>query len=322
MPSRDTAEAQLRRIFQLLPAAARKGGASFSELEEVLGTSPEQIARDITTVTDRAFYHASGEGAETQILVDAERVQLLSRGEFRRPPRLTTAETLAVGIALRALAADSAPERRAQLVALAERLERALSLGTPEPAPAVAAEPLAGADVVRDRLHSAARLARKCRIEYLKPTGPAPAPRVIHPYALVYAERWWYAIGFCELRGGIRSFRVDRIVRCGLLEDFFERPDGFDVETYLSGRRVFRADAPIEVRVRYSAQVAPWIAEREPEGVRLGDGALEVRYHVADPDWLVRHVLTYGPDARIVEPAELAESVRTAMARIVEVCSK
>src|SRR5690606_26123536 len=47
--------------------------------------------------------------------------------EFRRPVRLSSRETLALGLGLRLLAADAAPERRREILALAERLEAQLA---------------------------------------------------------------------------------------------------------------------------------------------------------------------------------------------------
>jgi predicted DNA-binding transcriptional regulator YafY len=35
------------------------------------------------------------------------------------------------------------------------------------------------------------------------------------------------------------------------------------------------------------------------------DGALTMRYPLADESWAVRHGLQYGPDAELWEPAEL-----------------
>ena len=40
---------------------------------------------------------------------------------------------------------------------------------------------------------------------------------------------------------------------------------------------------------------------------------MTAHHHVADPQWILAHVLQYGPDAEIVEPEELRELVRARM---------
>jgi predicted DNA-binding transcriptional regulator YafY len=65
--------------------------------------------------------------------------------------------------------------------------------------------------------------------------------------------------------------------------------------------------------VRYSPQVARWLAERFPGARRLEDGAVEVTHRVVEPSWLVRMVLQYGAEAEVVGPASYREYVSRAV---------
>ena len=89
----------------------------------------------------------------------------------------------------------------------------------------------------------------------------------------------------------------------------FQTPADFDPESYVEGGKVYRGTEEMEVRVRYSPRIARWIAERE-EGVWDADGAFVVTHQAADPHWVVRHVLQYGPDAVVLEPEEVRRLVR------------
>ena len=62
------------------------------------------------------------------------------------------------------------------------------------------------------------------------------------------------------------------------------------------------------LRVRYSPKVARWIAEREGKPIDA-DGSLTLEHPLADTDWAVRHVLQYGPDAEVLEPAAVREEI-------------
>lgn len=51
--------------------------------------------------------------------------------------------------------------------------------------------------------------------------------RVIDPYGVVYWNHKWYTVGYCHLRGDIRSFRVDRILSIQQTKLTFKRPEQF-----------------------------------------------------------------------------------------------
>lgn len=53
--------------------------------------------------------------------------------------------------------------------------------------------------------------------------------RVVDPYGVVYRVGRWYMVGFCHLRGDIRTFRLDRILSTTLLQETFEPPIDFNL---------------------------------------------------------------------------------------------
>ena len=319
--SRDSAGDQLGRILKILPFAARDEGASLSELAETLGVSPQRVLRDVEQVVERAYYLPPEQANDTQILIEGDRVTVLARAcAFRRPPRLSPREALALGVGLRALALDAPEERRDRLFTLAERLERELALR-----PAADTEPhiaLAFGPPERTEVHAclrdAARERRAVSIEYLKTGATAPEGRTIYPYALVFAERWWYALAHCCTQDGVRRFRVDRVLSAEVLDQSFEVPANWDPHNHLDGGRAFVADEPTEVRVRYGPRIARWIREREPGAASLSDGGVIVSHTVADPRWIVAHVLQYGPDAEVLQPPEMRGIVTSIIRQIAQ----
>jgi len=56
--------------------------------------------------------------------------------------------------------------------------------------------------------------------------------RMIDPYGILYWTNRWYLVGFCHLRGEIRSFRVDRIIKMNGTELTFVRPKDFSAKTF------------------------------------------------------------------------------------------
>lgn len=322
MPEAVGAAGQLGRILHILPRAARDGGVGLEELATSLGVDPKVIMKDITQVTARSYYQPPGRG-DLLLEISGDRVSLLTPGAFHRPVRLSMPEALCLGLALRGRlagrwgedAGEAARERTLRFLTALETTLSTVSTGDllarfeaadlrPDPAG------------VRETLSLAMEARRVCRIRYLKPGQEAPDDRMLHPYGLVHGEGHWYLLAHCDASGGVRTFRLDRILSAEGTDLTFPAPEGFRPQDHIQGGRVFQAEEKVEVTVRYSPAVARWIAERETGGEAAADGTLTVRYPVADPNWIVRHVLQYGPDAEILEPREARRWVRGVVEKV------
>ena len=85
--------------------------------------------------------------------------------------------------------------------------------------------------------------------------------RQLDPYALVYRESAWLAVGWCHLRKEIRSFRVDRVLEIEQApkpkSPDFVRPTDFDVKAYVQRSPwTFATDTPEEVQLALTAEAA------------------------------------------------------------------
>lgn len=52
-------------------------------------------------------------------------------------------------------------------------------------------------------------------------------------YGLVFTIGLWYITGYCHLRQGLRTFRIDRIQEAIIGEEQFSRPDDFDALSFV-----------------------------------------------------------------------------------------
>jgi proteasome accessory factor C len=349
MPPDNTASARLERILYILPAAARDEGVQLEALAAALGTDAATVLRDIEHVTAREYYHPAGAVDKFSIMIDRSSVRVHAPQEFRRPVRLNEREALALGLGLRTLAADAEAGRRREILDLATRLEadlcapdvetvhemRRTSMERAAAAPrdlqidtAWAGDALLESDVefedyalvfdddgFRSVVADAIELSRLCTIWYLKPGDVAPAYRSIAPYRLVYADGKWYVAAYDLDREALRFFRMDRVLNAVLEDEPAPALPQVELSAFLVNGGPYVSGDDIEVSVRYSPRVARWIAERTtayPEE----DGSVIVRHRVADPRWIVRHVLQYGGEATVDEPAAAREWVAAAAADV------
>ena len=148
--------------------------------------------------------------------------------------------------------------------------------------------------------------------------GGARSERVVEPYHLQRYGRFWILIAYDHLRQAVRDFKVDRIRAAVLLEEHYTIPDDFDVATYRGtawGLLRGEAGAPVDVELLFTAQAGRWVQE-EDRGVPLTvesrpDGSVLVRLRVGITDEMVRWILGYGPECRVLAPDTLRQRVRT-----------
>jgi predicted DNA-binding transcriptional regulator YafY len=81
-------------------------------------------------------------------------------------------------------------------------------------------------------LAAAVRDTRRVRIDHTRPGGGRVA-RDVDPYGLVVHARRWYLVGHDHLRGGLRTYRVDRIGGVAELSRRSTPPDDLDVVAYV-----------------------------------------------------------------------------------------
>ena len=271
--SRDTtADARLERLLYILPAAMRPDGASLRELAAALDATEQRILEDLEEVTSRVYYRPGGWPDDVLIQIEADRVRVQRASGFERPPQLSRDEVLCLALALRGTAAAAhlgEPRLRRELL---ERAEAHLgrTVGPVEAEPPIRSPDLdPDPEGIRETLMTAARDRRPCAVWYAKAGASDGSVRVVHPYAIACGEGAWYAIAHCAVEEGIRVFRMDRILAADLADGSFDVPEDFDAGQYVSQGRVYNASDEREVRVRYSARIAPWIGERMRPPVRV-----------------------------------------------------
>jgi predicted DNA-binding transcriptional regulator YafY len=146
--------------------------------------------------------------------------------------------------------------------------------------------------------------------------------RVVDPLGVVLKAGTWYLVALTD--GGLRTYRVSRILDLTLLPDRFERPDSFDLADYWD-RSVaeYAASLPsftatLKVRGEGVERLAVAIGQG-PADLALADatepdegGWREVTITLEDLWHASSQVLQLGADVVVVEPPELRERVESA----------
>ncbi len=167
---------------------------------------------------------------------------------------------------------------------------------------------------------------RTVRFTYRSLGSSQSQERSIDPYGLYFDRGAWYVVGYCHLRGEVRSFRVSRIesqVEAVSTPDKgpdFARPEDFRLREHA---RIlpweFEEGTHYRAEVRFSPRIA-WLVERDLGDVYpfryLKGGGGKLRVTVRNEDAFCNWVLSFAEDAEVVSPPELRSKVRDRLLEI------
>jgi predicted DNA-binding transcriptional regulator YafY len=158
---------------------------------------------------------------------------------------------------------------------------------------------------------------RKVEMRYRTGRTGEESSRQIDPYKVWYHAGALYVIGFDHRSGEIRTFSIDRIQALEPTEEVFVVPENFDFDAYTASSFGVVADPAVPVHIRFSADWATYVEERQWHGSqtaeRLQDGRLDLRMEVGATQELANWILSFGGGAEVLEPASLREEVLAAL---------
>ena len=158
-------------------------------------------------------------------------------------------------------------------------------------------------------LSSAALAQQRVHMQYHAPDGK-DSQREFDPYGLAFRGGCWYVLGMCHLRGAMRSFRIDRIVKVEARAASFQRPSGFDALAMLRNSMAsMPRKYPVEVLLHADLKTASshffdalGVFEQAADGVIM-------RTQTDHVDWFAGHLASMPFDFEIRSPDALRDSV-------------
>ena len=138
--------------------------------------------------------------------------------------------------------------------------------------------------------------------------------RELDPYVLLNNGGDWYAVGLCRQSREVKTFSLSRMYEPAIEDRYFEIPDSFRVEGYLSrGFGRMHGETPRMVRLRITPPASAWIAGsswHSSQKIRkLSDGAILLTMSCPLTDTLVRWVLQMAGNVKVEAPKELRAMV-------------
>jgi predicted DNA-binding transcriptional regulator YafY len=172
-----------------------------------------------------------------------------------------------------------------------------------------------GEDTVPHLPTIAAGTWRERRLSARYREGARVVRRTLDPLGLVLKGGAWYLVA--HRSAGMRVYRVSRFVSVRIREDGFERPEDFELGAYWEEwSRTFEASRPrVEVKLRASELALRHL----PRDLQRGDGVFTVGFESLEEAF--RELLKFGPDAEVIEPAELRTRIAETASEVAQLYS-
>jgi len=311
----------LARMLQIHQAIQAGGYPNATALANQLEVCTRSILRDLEFMRDRL---------DLPIQYDGGRFGFYYTEPVKAFPTLqiTEGELFALVVAERALQQYRGTNFEKPLLSALRKMEQSLpdtiSLSLSDVEQTISfrtsSEPILDLEIF-DLLAKATTARRQLELTYRKPGQQQAEQRVVDPYHLANINGEWFLFAFDHLRNDLRTFVPSRIRNIRPTGKTFERRGKFSLEERLRGSfGVLSGRGKFEVVIRFHERVADYVREKKwhkSQQLReLRGGGIELRLKLSSLAEIGRWVLSWGGDAVVVRPAELAQSVKQAARRV------
>ncbi len=321
---RPKAYSQAERLTRMVRALASRS-MSLKDLSGEFGVSKRQVYRDIDRIQEEGHPLEQSDG-------DGEKTWQLPLGYKGLPPiTVTPYELMALHFAKRHLDYLAGTPFADELDSLIKKIEAGLphkifnhlsrinQVFLPRSGPV---RNYAGQKVILKQLQKALLLQCTVVLLHRKPDYDDPVEHRVDPYLLLLHQFGLYVVGYSHRAKQLRMFAVERIVSMEVLEDRFILPEGIELDQVYDNLFGLIDEPAQTVRIQFAPNVAYLVKERRWHPSQKNevqkDGSVIATFTAGGMDELASWVLSWGQEARVLEPQVLVEAIILHLARALE----
>lgn len=296
-------QARLNRVEHLL--CQNPSGLTLKELSQMCDVCPRTIRRDLTALEETMKITVWQDGKRWGVDMNS----------YLPPIKFSSLEALTILMAVRLylrLSRGYEPEVLATFVKLNSIMPERFRDQVATTLRLISLQPrdMRYGRVLRSLCQSLLE-GKKCRITYWTMGDGSPAERVIAPYSIepVAQEHANYVIGWCDKADQIRTFKLDRIQECQVLDEPYQVPADFSVDRYLGnswGIFALTNKPPKRIVLKVDPEVARYMEEvtyhPSQETEKMEDGSVKVTLYVSDTPDFIAWVLGWRAHMEVLEP--------------------
>ncbi len=305
----------LERMLRIHQALQSSGFPNASKLASEIEVAAKTIHRDIEFMRDRLNLPIEFSPGKNGYFYTEEVSAFPTM-------QITEGELFALVVAEKALQQYRGTSFEKPLLSAIRKMEQALpdtiSLNLADIGRTISfrtrAEPILNLEIF-DALAKAVAQRRQLELQYRKPGQAKTELRVVDPYHLANINGEWFLFAHDHARKDIRTFVPARIQSAKPTGKTFDRPQKFSLEKRLRDSfGVHSGEGEYEVVIRFNPRAADYIREKkwhESQQLReLKGGGVDLKLKLSSLAEIERWILSWGGDAQVLKPRELAGAVR------------
>ena len=154
----------------------------------------------------------------------------------------------------------------------------------------------------------------RLEIEYVGMGDREKNVRQVDPYGLFYSCGVWYMLAYCHLRKDIREFALDCMRKFKTTDTPYALPKGFSMDKYFEGGwHIITCGEPIEVKLRFSSDVARWITRKKWHPTQKietkKDGSIVFKVTLNGTEEIRRWIYHWGSNCEVLGPKNFRKEV-------------
>ncbi len=302
------------RLIRLIES--RTQGISAAELARELDVPIRTVYRDLQAIQDGGFpLYSEREGANSTW-------KLLDTFKKHFPLPLTPTELMALHVSCDMLSALDGSFIHESISSVLKKVKSCLTPETLKYLDEVTgkltvnfgpARTFPGLKETIKTVSEATTKGQRIEIVYRAASTSKVTQRKVDPYHVHMSKGGFYLIGYCHVRREIRTFAMERVQDCRLLDESFEMRHDFDLQDYLRNAFQLMTGQPRKITVRISSSAAHIVRERmwhpSQEIQELLDGGVEITLRVPINYEIVSWILGFGPAAEVLQPSDLRNRI-------------
>lgn len=289
---------RIKRLINLASFITNHEGVEVETVCEVFGLTRRQLA---SVLDEMMMCGVPPYGPSDYITgwLEDDRVTMSNAEFMRRPLPLTVREAVSLKIALDGYVGRGDGEDVLAATSLAGKIGSVLGHRDGRSAKP---EPFSVRTAILKRAVAESRVVQ---IVYYSREADEITVRDIEPLLMVNIGSISCVAAYCRFRNDEKAFSIERIREVRLLDERFEKPDGFDHGEYSKVEYWARTATDAVIRVDFAPRHEAWVMERFANAriKQDDDGALRVFFQVEDAHWIADvaaafhcHVSVEGPE--------------------------
>ena len=312
---------RVHRLLRLITLLQSGFEGNADNLAQELGVSRRTLFRDLKMLEMAGipYYHEPDVGYR------------IAHSFYLPPVSLTVIETLA----LLMLGKSATAQQGRPMVAEALSAINKLTSTVPEPVRQACQEmlnnvsinPAPGAVATEEEtlyasLHRSIDEQRICKMQYCSRQADDIKPLEIelHPYALHFASRAWYVMGWTDLHRDVRTLKLTRIKQLEMLSRKFNRPIGFSAADKIGQAwelipegQTYKIELIFSPMVGINVKEVQWHPSQEAQLTE--DGSCRMRFEVDGLGEIAWWLCGYADQVQIIKPKALRSRVHDMLHR-------